>query len=146
VTTPAPSQLAAVSHDRLAQMLAQLSLRYFTDADDNIIVLFESHGVMIALEGPDDSILVMRVRAHQATSSMWAGRAYQAVNEWNHLRRFMKAYVGDLTEKGDLPLYAEMQIPLDAGVHDDLLLEFIDCALGAAGQFVNWLHDDGGLL
>jgi len=39
-----------------------------------------------------------------------------------------------------------MQIPMMSGAHDALLLEFIDCAAVVAMGFVEWLHDEGGLL
>jgi Putative bacterial sensory transduction regulator len=68
------------------------------------------------------------------------------VNEWNHSRRFCKAYVGDPTERGMLPIYAEMQVPLISGCHEALLAELIDCAAAVAVAFVDWLHDEGGLL
>ena len=36
--------------------------------------------------------------------------------------------MGDATERGMLPIYAEIQVPLLAGVHDALLDEMLDCA------------------
>ena len=63
-------------------------------------------------KGPEDEILVMRARPHATVPPDWADRAYRVVNEWNHTRRFCKAYVGDPTERGQLPIYAEMQVPL----------------------------------
>jgi hypothetical protein len=54
--------------------------------------------------------------------------------------------VGDPTERGMLPIYAEMQVPLIAGTHEALLAELIDCAAAVAVAFVDWLHDEGGLL
>jgi hypothetical protein len=89
---------------------------------------------------------VIRARPHATVPPDWADRAYRVVNEWNHLRRFMKAYIGDPTDSGQLPIYAELQMPLAAGVHDALLVEVIDCAAAVATGFVDWLYDDGGLL
>ena len=68
--------------------------------------------MLFTLEGPDDEILVMRARPHATVPPDWADRAYRVVNEWNHTRRFCKAYVGDPTERGQLPIYAELQVPL----------------------------------
>ena len=76
----------------------------------------------------------------------WADRSYRVVNEWNHTRRFCKAYVGDPTERGQLPIYAEMQVPLCAGAHDALLVEMVDCGAAVSSTFVEWLHDEGALL
>ena len=100
----------------------------------------------LALEGPDDEILVMRARPHSTVPPDWADRAYRVVNEWNHTRRFCKAYVGDPTERGQLPIYAELQVPLNSGAHDALLVEMLDCGAAVATSFVDWLHDEGALL
>ena len=54
--------------------------------------------------------------------------------------------MGDPTERGQLPIYAEMQVPLISGAHDALLVELIDCAAAVAVAFVDWIHDEGGLL
>ena len=61
-------------------------------------------------------------------------------------RRFCKAYIGDPTERGQLPIYAEIQVPVLAGIHDRLLDEIIDCSAAVTSAFVDWLHDEGGLL
>jgi hypothetical protein len=77
---------------------------------------------------------------------VWADRAYRVVNEWNHTERFPKAYVGDPTERGQLPIYAEIQVPLAAGAHDGLLVEMVDTGAHVSTKFVEWLHDEGALL
>jgi len=131
---------------RVRESLDRLEIRYLTDADGSLLAMWERHAVLFAIEGPEDEILVMRGRPHGTVSPDWADRAYRAVNEWNHTRRFCKAYVGDATERGMLPIYAEIQVPLQAGVHDPLLDELIDCAAAVTSAFVDWLHDDGALL
>jgi putative sensory transduction regulator len=88
----------------------------------------------------------MRARPHSTVPPDWADRAYRVVNEWNHTRRFCKAYVGDPTERGQLPIYAELQVPLNSGAHDPLLVEMLDCGAAVATSFVDWLHDEGALL
>jgi hypothetical protein len=88
----------------------------------------------------------MRARPHATVPPDWADRAYRVVNEWNHTRRFCKAYVGDPTERGQLPIYAELQVPLASGAHDALLGELLDCGAAVATSFVDWLHDEGALL
>jgi hypothetical protein len=148
VTDPADdaARVSTVTLARLAEMLERLDIRYLTDGDGSLLALWERHAVLFTLEGPTDEILVMRVRPHATVPPDWAERSYQVVNEWNHTRRFYKAYVGDPTDRGQLPIYAEIQVPLLAGVHDGLLLELIDCAAAVAMSFVDWLHDEGGLL
>ena len=37
-------------------------------------------------------------------------------------------------------------MPLTAGAHDPLLDEMLDCAAAVTSAFVDWLHDEGGLL
>jgi hypothetical protein len=140
------SQARPVTMKRVREALDRLEIRYLTDGDGSLLAMWERHAVLFALEGPDDEILVMRGRPHSTVPPDWADRAYRVVNEWNHTRRFCKAYVGDATERGMLPIYAEIQVPLTAGVHDPLLDEMMDCAAAVTSAFVDWLHDEGGLL
>jgi hypothetical protein len=146
--TPEPIEtvVSPVDLDRLGAALERLEIRYLTDGDGSLLAMWERHAVLFALEGPQDEILVIRARPHGTVPRDWADRAYRVVNEWNHSRRFCKAYVGDPTERGMLPIYAEMQVPLIAGTHEALLAELIDCAAAVAVAFVDWLHDEGGLL
>ena len=60
----------------------------------------------------------------------------------DHLGRLV-ALVAD----GDrLPLYGEIQTPLQAGVRDALLDELLDSAAAVATGYTNWLHDEVRLL
>ncbi|WP_430782990.1 YbjN domain-containing protein [Actinoplanes sp. G11-F43] len=136
-----PVQLA-----RVGKALDLLDIRFLADGGGSLLAMWERHAVLFTLEGPDDEILVMRARPHATVPPDWADRAYRVVNEWNHTRRFCKAYVGDPTERGQLPIYAELQVPLAAGVHDSLLVELLDCGAAVATSFVDWLHDEGALL
>ncbi len=141
-----PEEVAQVTLTRLGKALDLLDIRFLADGGGSLLAMWERHAVLFTLEGPDDEILVMRARPHATVPPDWADRSYRVVNEWNHTRRFSKAYVGDPTDRGQLPIYAEMQIPLLAGVHNALLLELIDCAAVVAMGFVDWLHDEGALL
>ena len=140
------SRIAPVTLLRVAEALEQLEIRYLTDGDGSLLALWERHAVLFALEGPADEILVIRARPHSTVPPDWADRSYRVVNEWNHTRRFYKAYVGDPTDRGQLPIYAEMQVPLLSGAHDALVAELVDCAAVVAMGFVEWLHDEGALL
>ncbi|MGE5827413.1 MAG: YbjN domain-containing protein [Micromonosporaceae bacterium] len=131
---------------RIAESLDRLEIRYLTDGDGSLLAMWERHALLFALEGPDDEIMVMRGRPHATVPPDWADRSYRVVNEWNHTRRFCKAYVGDPTERGQLPIYAEIQVPLLSGVHDALLDEMLDCAAAVTSAFVDWLYDEGALL
>jgi hypothetical protein len=135
-----------VTMQRVAEALDRLEIRYLTDGDGSLLAMWERHALLFALEGPDDEILVMRGRVHGTVPPDWGDRPYRVVNEWNHTRRFCKAYVGDPTERGQLPIYAEIQVPLVSGAHDALLDEILDCAAAVTSTFVDWLYDDGGLL
>jgi hypothetical protein len=135
-----------VTMQRVSDALDRLEIRYLTDGDGSLLAMWERHALLFALEGPDDEILVMRGRPHATVPPDWVDRAYRVVNEWNHTRRFCKAYVGDPTERGQLPIYAEVQVPLLSGVHDQLLDELLDCAAAVTSAFVDWLHEDGALL
>jgi hypothetical protein len=138
--------VAPVTLPRIGEALDLLDVRYLSDGDGSLLAMWERHAVLFTLEGPDDEILVIRARPHATVPPDWADRAYRVVNEWNHTRRFCKAYVGDPTERGQLPIYAELQVPLSAGSHDALLVELVDCGAAVATSFVDWLHDEGALL
>jgi hypothetical protein len=135
-----------VDLQRLTDSLDVLDIRYLADGDGSLLAMWERHAVLFTLEGPEDEILVIRARPHGTVPPDWADHAYRAINEWNHTRRFCKAYIGDPTERGQLPIYAEMQVPLRSGTHDALLVELVDCAAAVATTFVDWLHDEGALL
>ncbi len=141
-----PATVAPVTLRRVGEALDLLDIRYLADGDGSLLAMWERHAVLFALEGPDDEILVIRARPHSTVPPDWADRAHRVVNEWNHARRFCKAYVGDPTERGQLPIYAELQVPLGAGAHDALLVEMLDCGAAVATTFVDWLHDEGALL
>jgi hypothetical protein len=145
-TDPYAVGVEPVTLRRIGEALDLLDVRYLSDGDGNLMAMWERHAVLFTLEGPDDEILVVRARPHATVPPDWADRAYRVVNEWNHTRRFCKAYVGDPTERGQLPIYAELQVPLSAGSHDALLAELVDCGAAVATSFVDWLHDEGALL
>jgi Putative bacterial sensory transduction regulator len=145
-TVDRATSVASVTLARVAEALDKLDIRYLTDGSGTLLALWERHAVLFALEGPDDEILVIRARPHTTVPPDWADRSYRVVNEWNHSRRFCKAYVGDPTDRGQLPIYAEMQVPLGSGAHDALIVELVDCAAAVALGFVDWLHDEGALL
>jgi hypothetical protein len=131
---------------RLGHALDLLDVRYLADGGGSLLAMWERHAVLFTLEGPDDEILVIRARPYSTVPPDWADRAYRVVNEWNHTGRFCKAYVGDPTERGQLPIYAEMQVPLAAGANDAMLVEMLDCGADESSNFVDWLHDEGALL
>ena len=139
-------QIGLVTLARVGKALDLLDIRFLADGGGSLLAMWERHAVLFTLEGPDDEILVMRARPHATVPPDWADRAYRVVNEWNHTRRFCKAYVGDPTERGQLPIYAEMQVPLASGAHDPLVVEMLDCGAAVATSFVDWLHDEGALL
>jgi Putative bacterial sensory transduction regulator len=145
-TSDDADQVAPVTLARIGKALDLLDIRFLADGGGSLLAMWERHAVLFTLEGPDDEILVMRARPHSTVPPDWADRAYRVVNEWNHTRRFCKAYVGDPTERGQLPIYAEQQVPLNSGAHDALLVELLDCGAAVATSFVDWLHDEGALL
>ncbi|RZU52491.1 putative sensory transduction regulator [Krasilnikovia cinnamomea] len=145
-TIDQPDHVAPVTLERIGKSLDLLDIRFLADGGGSLLAMWERHAVLFTLEGPDDEILVMRARPHATVPPDWADRAYRVVNEWNHTRRFCKAYVGDPTERGQLPIYAELQVPLNSGAHDALLVEMLDCGAAVATSFVDWLHDEGALL
>lgn len=145
-TVDEPDHIAPVTLARIGKALDLLDIRFLADGGGSLLAMWERHAVLFTLEGPEDEILVMRARPHSTVPPDWADRAYRVVNEWNHTRRFCKAYIGDPTERGQLPIYAELQVPLNSGAHDALLVEMLDCGAAVSTSFVDWLHDEGALL
>ena len=135
-----------ISVARIGAALDTLHIRCLADGEGGLLAIWERHAMLFTVEGPRDEILVMRARPHATVPPERADRAYRAVNEWNHTRRFGKAYVGDPTRSGQLPVFAEVEVPLEAGVHETLLVELLGCGAAVAASLVEWLHGEGGLL
>lgn len=128
--------------DRIIAALKHLDIRYLVDENGGIVALWERHIVQVRAEGPDADILVLRARAYQTVPREWAERGYAAMNEWNRTRRFLKAYLGEPTESGALPVFGEIQIPVRPGITTALLEELIDCGTAISGTFVEWLEGE----
>ncbi|MFD0560385.1 putative sensory transduction regulator [Stackebrandtia endophytica] len=140
------NEVDELSDERLTESLRRLSVRYLVDEAGALLAMWERHVVQIRREGPSGEILVLRARAYATLPAEWEDQGLRAVNEWNRTRRFLKAYIGEPTETGRLPLYGETQIPLRPGITDALLDELIDCAAAVSGAYVDWLHDEGAVL
>ncbi len=143
---PERGAVTPVTLSRIAGALSNIDVRYLSDGYGNLLAMWERHALLYTMEGPEDEILVIRARPHATVPLDFADRAYRAVNEWNHLNRFAKAYVGDPTLGGQLPIYAETQIPLSSGAHDALLAELVECGASVATDFVDWLHSEAALI
>src|SRR5262245_57690713 len=137
---------SAITPEQLGAALHDLDITYVRDADGGFVAMWERHAVLFALEGPADDILVIRARPLGTVPIDWAHRAYEVVNEWNHARRYVKAYVADANGLDQLPIYAEMQVPFGAGVQCGVLADLLSLAVTELGCFVDWLHDGGALL
>lgn len=55
-----PATVAPVTLRRVCDALDLLDVRYLADGDGNLLAMWERHAVLVALEGPEDEILVMR--------------------------------------------------------------------------------------
>lgn len=140
------TRISLITNARIRSALDVLGVSYVTDRDDSNLLTWDRHAVLIDVEGDRYDILVMRVRPNATIPLASAERAREALNEWNYSRRFSKAYIGDPTPHGRLPIYGEIQVPIVSGIEDKLLLEIIDIGLGVFSRFVNWLYDDARLL
>ncbi|MFC4336761.1 type III secretion system chaperone family protein [Salininema proteolyticum] len=135
-------EVKPLSGERIIEALQALGIRYLVDDRGSLVALWERHVMQLRTEGPDEDILVLRCRAYQTVPAEFHMRAYQAVNEWNRTRRFLKAYVGEPTESGALPVFGELQVPVRPGISPALLEEFIDCATAVSGAYVEWLEGE----
>jgi hypothetical protein len=130
---------------RIGESLDRLDIRYMQDAESAVLAMWDRHAVLIAAEGLENEILMIRARPHAAVRPDHLDAARLAVNEWNHTRRFMKVYIGDPAARGESPLYGEIQIPLVSGVSDAQIDEYIDCGVSVAQGLVEWLYDESDL-
>ncbi|MDA1358004.1 YbjN domain-containing protein [Glycomyces luteolus] len=135
-------EAAPLDSERIIAALKSLDIRYLVDENGGIVALWERHIVQVRAEGPDADILVLRARAYQTVPREWAERGYAAMNEWNRTRRFLKAYLGEPTESGALPVFGEIQVPVRPGITTALLEELIDCGTAISGTFVEWLEGE----
>ncbi|GAB3650543.1 type III secretion system chaperone family protein [Glycomyces tarimensis] len=138
----ARDEVAPLDSDRIIAALKNLDIRYLVDEHGGVVALWERHIVQVRAEGPDSDILVLRARAYQTVPREWAARGYAAMNEWNRTRRFLKAYLGEPTESGSLPVFGEIQVPVRPGITAALLEELIDCGTAISGTFVEWLEGE----
>jgi hypothetical protein len=142
IAADARDEAAPLDADRIISALKNLDIRYLVDENGGIVALWERHIVQVRAEGPDADILVLRARAYQTVPREWAERGYAAMNEWNRTRRFLKAYLGEPTESGALPVFGEIQVPVRPGITTALLEELIDCGTAISGTFVEWLEGE----
>jgi hypothetical protein len=142
IAADARDEAAPLATDRIIAALKNLDIRYLVDENGGIVALWERHIVQVRAEGPDADILVLRARAYQTVPREWAERGYAAMNEWNRTRRFLKAYLGEPTESGALPVFGEIQVPVRPGITTALLEELIDCGTAISGTFVEWLEGE----
>ncbi|HEX2145786.1 MAG TPA: YbjN domain-containing protein [Glycomyces sp.] len=142
IAAEARDEPAPLDSDRIIASLKNLDIRYLVDENGGIVALWERHIVQVRAEGPDADILVLRARAYQTVPREWAERGYAAMNEWNRTRRFLKAYLGEPTESGALPVFGEIQVPVRPGITTALLEELIDCGTAISGTFVEWLEGE----
>jgi hypothetical protein len=135
-----------VDMDRIKESLRRLQIRFLIDEDGEVLALWEGHSLLFSLEGPDGTVLVVRGRADDMVPAEWEGRALASANEWNRSRRFLRCFLGEPESGGSLPVYADLHLHLGPGIHDALLDGLFDCLAVVSCAWVDWLHDDGGLL
>ena len=128
------------------QALDRLDVRYIRDADGDLLAMWERHAVLFAIEGPVDEILVMRARPHATVPPRLGRPGVRVVNEWNHTRRFCKAYVGDPTDAVSCRSTRRSRCHSSPAYTTRCWSSCIDCGVSVSECFVNWLHDEGALL
>jgi hypothetical protein len=135
-----------VDMDRIKASLRRLEIRFLTDEDGDVLALWEDHSLLFSLEGPQDTVLVVRARADEVVPAEWETRALAGANEWNRSRRFLRCFLGEPEAGGAMPVYADQHLHLGPGIHDALLDDLLDCLAVVSCSWVEWLHDDGALL
>ncbi|MGC4806618.1 YbjN domain-containing protein [Micromonospora sp. DT233] len=142
---PSLADLPRITIDRIQTTLDDLGVGYQEEDEESVLALWLRHRMLFAVEGPTEEILMMRAQINTTLPIAESARARLAVNEWNHTRRFMKAYVGDPDDENRIHIYGEMQIPLGTGATDQQLAELIDCGAAVGTLLAEWMHDEGCL-
>src|SRR5690349_21622203 len=88
-------QPTSPAFDKNAAALDRLDIHSLTDRAGTLLALWDRHAMLFTLDGADNEILVIRARPHATPAPEWTDRSYRVGNEWNHARRFCKAYLGD---------------------------------------------------
>jgi hypothetical protein len=135
-----------VTRDRLADYLLGRGYRFVVDDDGDLTGTWDGSRFWFLLLGEQHEIVQVRGRWHRTLTVEQRRGVSLALNDWNRDRIWPKAYVRE--EDGQLALYSEVSMDLEAGATDAQLAQLLACGLGTGVQMFSALDallpgDDG---
>ena len=125
--------------------LKQLEIRYLSDADGNLIALFNAAtsdpvALVFGATGLNSDILHIGLEVYNSIDKDLYPRLMEICNRWNATRRWPKACLAVTGDQGSV--VASMEVPLSSGVHVDLLDELIRHGISPSLEFSEWVLDE----
>jgi hypothetical protein len=148
----------------IERFLREYELKFLVDQDGDFWVSLHGEGapdyrVMLNVEGPDRDILCIRVSTELPYPEIFRDRVEGLIAGWHRRKRWPKAFIHDDARHGGFRVIGENQFPLNTGIHQELLNDFIlttinsgrsllaDLAaavgLRTADQLETWLRETG---
>lgn len=121
----------------IERFLRANDLRYLIDRDGDFVVDFYGDGiadyrVQLSAEGADADILCITIASDTAYPEALRERIEAFVASWNRARRWPKAsIVDDFRGRKAIRVVGDTSFPLNAGIHQALLDDFISVAISA---------------
>lgn len=136
-----------ISESRLRRVLDRLKFRHRIDEDGDIVGILEAdedcpYNVVwfVRLLGENKDVLVIQLYGGREVSERDQGRAVLACNKWNNEMLWPKAY---LSTGSEARIGGEEAISLSAGIHDELLSDFIKNVLSAGWRMFVAISKEG---
>jgi hypothetical protein len=147
-------EIQKISRDMLEAFAKEEKYEFSIDSDGDVSIPFsvdESSGAKLTcylmLRGDEKDLYSVLIMADKRVPKVKWGRALIVCNEWNHDKRWPKAYLRtkDLAASTEAEIRLESEISLHAGIHQELLSEFSRAAIASAFSFWKWAHTERGL-
>ena len=136
--------------DRIERFLKDNALRYLVDQDGDFWVSFSGNDfpdyrVILSVEGVDRDILCIRVNTDDIYSDTVRERIEGFVAGWNQRMRWPKTYLAEDGRGRGFRVVGENSFPLGAGIHQELVSDFIGSSIVAGRQMLKELSAATGI-
>jgi hypothetical protein len=137
-----------LSHAMIEEYLKATGYKYLRDSDGDFRVDFSYDEKLdskisyyLVIDGQNRHIYTVRVHSDKRIPRNDWARFLYLINEWNRDKRWPKAYlyIRDPASSPSGEIILEHQLPLENGIHQELLNEFTDSTLTAAYAFWGWI-------
>jgi len=126
---------------QIERYLRERDLRYLVDQEGDFIVDFygdeiPDYRVQLSAEGANGEVLGVRLGLETPHPETMRDRIEGFVAGWNRQMRWPKAYVIEDRRGRGIRVIGENSFPLAAGIHQELLDEFIEVSIRAGRQML----------